>query len=216
MVSPSDGYNKNRDLHGSNKLSVETIKHSADICRPVIIDTVFKGFLAYLTYQIEYLEKVTKTENTPLAPIGITVTLSIGKLPFVNGAAQDALCLELMPDIGLGQERLGKEKMLLFMPVPNGFWVEPELDLNVLTRPEYIMVELHDQKGRSKSYIVRDESIEPYDEELDAVGDDAIALQGIGSYVTSRVSPSDKAAIDILTKLTDWTVQVQRTITTEE
>lgn len=203
-----------RKMAEINQQAAKAVEQAANLQRRELIDAAFSGLLAYATFQQARMDKLDDEDRLGVAAFDRTVLQSGSRLPFRSGEPQNSLLIELWPDENLGQDRNGQEKIVVFLPVPEDFMLEPGFDPNSLERPKYIAVERYDPAGKVRSYIISDEKAEEfqsaYHTGTQLTGDEAINFDRMGEYVASRVDPMDAAVSQIMIDLTNWTVRVQR------
>ncbi|MGH7237263.1 MAG: hypothetical protein ACREGF_01880, partial [Candidatus Saccharimonadales bacterium] len=215
MTSSENHNNEHqRRIAEINHQAAGVIEQAANLQRRELIDAAFNGVLAHVAFQQARMDKLDDEGRLGVAAFDRTVLQSFARLPFWDDEPQNSFSIVLEPDENLGQERRGQEKIVVFLPVPEDFMLEPGFDPNGLERPKYIAVERYDAAGKVRSYIISDEKAEEfqgaYHTGTQLTGDEAINFDRMGEYFASRVDPMDAAVSQIMIDLTNWTVQVQR------
>lgn len=220
-----DNHSDNRRVVDDiNRRNAEAIERQAEALRREIVDSVYEATLALAIEQEDEIDAIGARGQLGLVPIRRKVLQTFTGLPFEGDEPQNALRLLLEPDEERGQQRTGQEKMYTFLPIPDDIVLDETFDPSAIERPKYVGVELCDSEGSPTIYLVYEsednKKIEAYRPAIregdDKRGFEALGEKAIWLALSHRVNPNDVVISEILTKMTDWTAQVQDEVLPED
>lgn len=208
-----------------NRRNAEAIERQADALRKEIVDGTYEATMALAIEQEEEIDAIGARGQLGLVPIRRKVVQTFTGLPFEGDEPQNALRLLIEPDEERGQQRIGQEKMYTFLPIPEDVVLDETFDPSEIGRPAYIGIELFEPDGTPSAYLIYDteddKKVEAYlpairSRSEDKRGFEALGESAIWLALSHRVNPNDTIVSDILTKMTNWTAQVQDEILPED
>ncbi len=208
-MSPS----REHKIHEIHSRGAERVERNAHDYRGGMINMAFDAIATYLIDQeTDIAADIEQTKTLPRRVLWTTLGFEPSE---EEGAPVEALMIELIPRKDIAGERIGEQKMRVYLPIAEGLYADDRFDPGLLVRPEFIIVEQYDMLGNPRCFKVTDRDIEEFDNPVHSEKPDS-GLEELGlnvlRFMRPTVDPKAILAHDLYTDMLNWTSEIQRKV----